>query len=446
MERLKIYSMKVRVILSLLLLPVFVSGQITFNSEIVSRSERAKVAIRPYYHNLMYQNYRDLAVKTPPEWADKFKYEWAVEHKTLPLELWLHIDPDMIGLTNIRVGVLAQNLTADLVTEIEPFSDQLLSKTRCSLGHWAKVSGIDSEFSKRSGGIIMSFYKRDYGLVEYYLVFDESQFEKVKEEVYLMMLAFCFRPEPKADESAGAGVRISYDTRNNMFLFQEVGKGAGAHDAGFLPGDLILSIDGKDEIYLEDMYSVTSMLKGPEGTEVEVEVLRDGLLYGSKITRGKYIPEQVTFLTAGNREVALERIRRFSEFMLYADDVLEQKGSEAGKDPLGNQQWEFMIKFPGEFPGILTHNTYLLDRFEISYRLTNEENSEKSEEIYNTYKSILSEAMGDEYDTEESPEENGIVRFRVTDPEDIFDGNSIVLILDKSSYDKSVTIGYIFPQ
>ncbi|MFH0843468.1 MAG: hypothetical protein V1903_12735 [Bacteroidota bacterium] len=438
--------MKIRAIFFLLLLSGLSNGQITFNPEIGGRSERAKIAIRPYYHNLMHENYRDLVVRTPPEWAGKFKYEWAVEHKTLPLELWLHIDPDFIASTNLRVGILAQNLTADLITEIEPFSEQLMARAGCSSGHWAKVSGIDPAFSNKSGGIIMSFYKGDYGLVEYFLVFDDSQFERVKEEVYLMMLAFCFRPEPKADESAGVGVKISYDTRHNMFLFQEVGKGAGAHDAGYLPGDLIMSIDGKDEIYLEDMYSVTSMLKGPEGTEVEVEVLRDGLLYESKITRGKYIPEQVTFLTAGSREVALERIRRFSEFFLYADDVLEQKGSEAGKDPLGNQQWEYMIKFPGEFPGVLTHNTYLFDRYEISYKLTSDANSEKSEEIYNTYKSVFSEAMGDEYDTEESTDDNGMVRFRVTDPDDILDGNSIVLILDKSSYEKSVIIEYIFPQ
>lgn len=438
--------MKFGFILLLIIVPFMANGQISFNAEIGQRSEKAKVAIRPYYHNLMYQNYRDIEVRSPPSRADKFSYEWAVEHKTLPLELWLHIEPGAFALTNARVNALAGNLTADLVTDVMEFSDQLMQRGRCTTGHWARVSGIDPVFSDKSAGIIMSSYKSECGLMEYYLIFDGSQYDKLKDEIFTMMLAFCFRPDPRVDESAGVGVKVSYDTNDDMFFFQEVAKGAGAWDAGFLPGDQILTIDGKEEIYLEDIYSVTGMLKGAEGTETEVGVLRDGLQYDSKIIRRKYLPEQVTFLTAASREILLEKIKRFSEFILYSDDILTFAGAEAGKDVLGNQKWEYQIKFPGGYPGFLTHNNYLLDRYEISYRLTNEKNSEKSEKLYDYLKSILTEAMGSDYKIEESTEADGLVRLGITDPDDIISGNSVMLTLDKSNYDKSVVIEYIYPQ
>lgn len=438
--------MKIRIIFLFLLITGLCRGQITFNPDIGGRSEKAKIAVRPYYSNLMYKNYRDIEVKAPPEWADKLEYEWAIEHKTLPLELWLHIDPGCFALTNARVNALAHNLTADLVTDIEPFSEQLTERIRCSSGHWARVRGIDPSFSNKSAGIIMSSYKGDCGLMEFYLVFDEAQFEKVKEEIELMMLAFCFRPEPKGDESAGVGVKISFDANMKMFCFQEVGKGASAYEAGFLPGDILLNIDGKESINLEDIYSVTQMLKGAENTEVEVKVYRDGLLFTNKIIRKKFNPELVTFLTTGSMEVIHKKVKILSHFLLDSEDALMEKGKEAGKDPLGNQKWEYNLLFPGGFHGILTHNTYLLDKYEISYKLTNEKNYEKSEEVYNIYKSILEESFGEAYNTVESRDDDGMVRYRVLDPIGGALANYIQLTLDDKNISKSVMIEYIYPR
>ncbi len=438
--------MKLRTILLLIALTGLCHGQVKFTPEISTSSEKAKITVRPYYFGEMYKNYRNIEVKTPPAWADKFAYEWAIEHKTLPLELWLHISPGSFAFTIARVNALAEDLLADLVTDIYKVSDELLEKSRCTFGHWARVSGIDPSFTDKSGAIIMSYYKEDCGLMEYYLVFDEDQYDKVEDEIGLMMLAFCFKPEPKDDESAGIGVKISFNYDKNRFWFQEVGKGAPAYEAGFLPGDIILAIDNKSNVHLEDSYSITNMLKGIEGTEVNVAVYRDGMQYEHNIIRSKYLPEQTTFLTTGSREVILAKVKKLSDFILLTNGIYTQKGRELNQDFLGNRRWESKIIFPGGYSGVLTYNTYLVDRYELSFRLTNEENSDEADQIYNFYKSIISDCFSDEYDVSESRDNDGIMRIRVTDTIEGVSGNYIMLSLDSKSSEKSVTIEFIFPQ
>jgi len=277
-------------------------------------------------------------------------------------------------------------------------------------------------------------------------VFDEDRFEEVKDELTLMMLAFCFRPDPEDDESAGVGVKISYDLSTLRFCFQEVGKGAGAFEAGFLPGDLILSIDGNKEVYLEDIYSITGMLRGAEGTEVDVEAYRDGITIQNKITRRKLIPEQIVFLNSSSGEVLKEKIKVFSSFILNSEDYLSMAGDEADDDLLGNSRWDYKLKFPGGFTGFLTHNTFLLDRFEISYLLASEENGDDTGSVYDYYKSIMEEALGDYFNIEEIEDEDEMVILQVTDPSEGVLTNFIELTFDKSSTGKSVMIEYIFPQ
>src|SRR5690606_36388830 len=53
-------------------------------------------------------------------------------------------------------------------------------------------------------------------------------------------------------------------------------EGAGPGDpVGLRPGDLIISVDGRD-VTRENVETVARMIRGPEGTRVTVEVLREG--------------------------------------------------------------------------------------------------------------------------------------------------------------------------
>lgn len=72
---------------------------------------------------------------------------------------------------------------------------------------------------------------------------------------------------------AGIGARLSKDSDGNLVIAEPL-KGYPAEQAGLKAQDIIISVDGKDvtRLTLDD---AISKIRGPEGTKVKIEVVRD---------------------------------------------------------------------------------------------------------------------------------------------------------------------------
>lgn len=80
----------------------------------------------------------------------------------------------------------------------------------------------------------------------------------------------------------GATISQSYDTMEMTIVTPFAG--SPADEAGVLPGDQIVAVNGEDVIG-EDLNNVVAIIKGPEGTDVTVTMLRDGERIDITMTR-----------------------------------------------------------------------------------------------------------------------------------------------------------------
>ncbi len=73
-------------------------------------------------------------------------------------------------------------------------------------------------------------------------------------------------------EYVGIGIVVSVDENENIAI-QYVMEGSPAEAAGILPGDILVAVDGV-EASLENYYDVIDMVKGEEGTTVDIKIYR----------------------------------------------------------------------------------------------------------------------------------------------------------------------------
>lgn len=98
--------------------------------------------------------------------------------------------------------------------------------------------------------------------------------------------------EETSGEYVGIGVYITNYKTNNSILVVGVMKGSPALDAGMQAGDIIEKIDGT--LYTgEQLNAATRVLKGQEGTNVKVTIVRDGKEEELNIVRKKITVEHV---------------------------------------------------------------------------------------------------------------------------------------------------------
>lgn len=82
----------------------------------------------------------------------------------------------------------------------------------------------------------------------------------------------------------GIGVYLTKDIQKNAVIIISPIKDTPAHEAGLLPGDIITKID--DVSYTgEQLTEASNKIKGEEGTNVKLEILRDGKTLTFDITR-----------------------------------------------------------------------------------------------------------------------------------------------------------------
>lgn len=73
----------------------------------------------------------------------------------------------------------------------------------------------------------------------------------------------------------GIGAVVSQDIKTGIITIVEPYEGSPAAEAGLLPGDTIYKVEG-EEVTGEDLSQVVSNMKGEEGTDVHISILRGG--------------------------------------------------------------------------------------------------------------------------------------------------------------------------
>lgn len=101
--------------------------------------------------------------------------------------------------------------------------------------------------------------------------------------------------ESRNNEYVGIGVTVRVVNEDDEGItIIEVNKGGSAHEAGLLPGDMIVAVDGHDAGEL-GIDGISDMIKGEVGTELTLRVLRDGNYMEVPMVRKLIEVEVVTY-------------------------------------------------------------------------------------------------------------------------------------------------------
>ena len=129
----------------------------------------------------------------------------------------------------------------------------------------------------------------------------------------------------------GIGVTITQPEDAEGFLIQKVEPNGGAYEAGILAGDIIIRVEDQDAKQL-GTDGAAILIKGAEGSQVSVTVLRDEeeltfsvtrKLVQVEVARGELLPGGIGLVTIANFD------DRCSQETLAAIESLRQQGAKA---------------------------------------------------------------------------------------------------------------------
>lgn len=101
--------------------------------------------------------------------------------------------------------------------------------------------------------------------------------------VYYTKEEFDALMESSSGSYYGIGAYVSQDVKTGEITIVKPFEGGPAYEAGMLPGDVIYKVLG-EEVSGKDLSEVVGMMKGEEGTTVDVEVIRKGESEPIKLT------------------------------------------------------------------------------------------------------------------------------------------------------------------
>ncbi len=95
------------------------------------------------------------------------------------------------------------------------------------------------------------------------------------------------------EEFGGIGIEVPSSENTvstaNPFIIVSVFEGGTAHRAGLLPGDEIISINGKNLKGLQEIHVAKNLLRGKPNSMVVLDVIRNGEEMIFRMPRGKII-------------------------------------------------------------------------------------------------------------------------------------------------------------
>ena len=128
---------------------------------------------------------------------------------------------------------------------------------------------------------------------------------------YLTAQEYADHKEQVENAYVGIGITIAPEEDGQGFEIINVQPGGSAYDAGFLPGDIIVSAQGQSTQGMTTS-DLRDIVRGPEGTTVELELLRGEEILSFQVERKQILTPVVTSeLLEGN--IGLVTIANFDE-------------------------------------------------------------------------------------------------------------------------------------
>ena len=128
---------------------------------------------------------------------------------------------------------------------------------------------------------------------------------------YLTAQEYADHKEQVENAYGGIGITIAPTEDDQGFEIINVQPGGSAYDAGFLPGDIIVSAQGQSTQGMTTS-DLRDIVRGPEGTTVELELLRGEEILSFQVERKQILTPVVTSeLLEGN--IGLVTIANFDE-------------------------------------------------------------------------------------------------------------------------------------
>ena len=151
----------------------------------------------------------------------------------------------------------------------------------------------------------------------------------------------------------GIGAVVSQNVDTGIITIVEPYEGSPAAEAGLLPGDIIYKVEG-EEVTGEDLSQVVANMKGPEGTDVNLSVMRDNKVIDVTLTR-----RQIEIITVASE--MLDNSIGYIEVSSF-DGVTDEQFNEALAE-LEKQGMEgLIIDLRGNGGGRLDTVVNMLDR------------------------------------------------------------------------------------
>jgi carboxyl-terminal processing protease len=107
------------------------------------------------------------------------------------------------------------------------------------------------------------------------------------------------------------GIGIEIESEDDKTVVLSVVEGSPADRAGIEPGDILVAVNGKS-VSSEDYSQVAGEIRGPEGTEVKLTVLRDGEKRVFDLERAKIEAPVASWVLIPGSDVAHVRLSSFS--------------------------------------------------------------------------------------------------------------------------------------
>jgi carboxyl-terminal processing protease len=131
-------------------------------------------------------------------------------------------------------------------------------------------------------------------------------------------------PEEREENREGlsgtyVGIGVQLEEEDGEVVVAAPIEGSPAERAGIEAGDVVVAVDGKS-VREEDVGQVVEMVKGPEGTQVEITVTRDGEERVFDLERAEIESPVASWTTIPSTDVAFVRLSSFS------DDSAEKLG------------------------------------------------------------------------------------------------------------------------
>ena len=190
--------------------------------------------------------------------------------------------------------IIATAIVTSIITTVWIYGSAKLTSTESAIGSAAKSSSLAAKLAvirnKIDEEFIGNINENDLidGAIKGYV----SGLNDIYTE-YFTAEEMSSYTEDIEGEFVGIGVYITKDEENNQILVYGTIPDSPAQEAGLKTGDIITSVDGV-ECNGDDYDTITSSIKGKEGTKVKIGILRDGEELNFEIERKTVEVKHVT--------------------------------------------------------------------------------------------------------------------------------------------------------